>query len=898
MPKYRKARTRRRLSGETLPAYTPKIALRSIAGHVARTSETTTAWYRLPPQRWSFRSDSTRIELIQAIAGQYAELQGRWLHIRVTSRPYPIAEWAVAHHRQAGADRLPDVPGAQSWNDFVVGEQQQLHGHSMLEKEVYVGVEVRRRGAADVLVERAEPLLRKVAPKLLDAELMALDTEISYLDNLMAGRGMQARPATPLEMRWLLQRSCMLGLPAPDGLAGVGDGVWDGTDIAAFTDGATAWCEDPYAPTVTVRGRTGKAADVERHVAVLSVGLMQPQDIPRSELPWMVRTDALPFQIEWSARIYVRTPEEVQSELTRNMAKVTSQVRHYSDEHGLEPPQSLARQFARAHDIDDELSGTWGPLNTRVRGWWRIAVSGASRTEALQRAQQVVDLYKPKVAIEHPEAQYALYREFIPGEPLASQAYQRRGSVQWAAAAVPAAAAEVGDRRGILLGETASTSRRPVAWDPWASQELRDGSGLTALVAGLGGGKSFLGAGIVYKTLRAGAYWTVLDPSGPLAALCELPELRPYAKAINLLQAEPGTLNPYRVVPEPRKEFFAGSADPEGEYRRERSRAAAERRRLCLDVLKGILPYELAHKPETDIVLMHAVRATGGSPLNHPGLVIDRLKSHPNEDLVQHSHAVYEFLDEARDRLELLIPRSPESDPYRNMREDHRLTVLTMPGLILPHQGQPRQDWTDTEALGVELLSLAAWLTQRRVYSGDSSYTARTGRAWKHARKGVWIDEAFFLSDVPTGRALMNRFTRDSRKWNVRVLLSSQIPGDLLKIDGFSSLLDSVFVGSLDDAQVQADALRLLRVPQGAGYERVLSQLAGRRATANKRGDEGEPRQFIFNDGAGGIERIRIDFSGPHLAQLRQALNTTPNSKSVTKLQLLPTLSTQKEGAA
>ena len=99
-----------------------------------------------------------------------------------------------------------------------------------------------------------------------------------------------------------------------------------------------------------------------------------------------------------------------------------------------------------------------------------------------------------------------------------------------------------------------------------------------------------------------------------------------------------------------------------------------------------------------------------------------------------------------------------------------------------------REHWTDAESLGVEMLNLAAWLTQRSIYERP-----------KDTRKGVWIDEAFFLSEVPTGRVLMNRFARDSRKWNVRVLLSSQIPADFLRIQGFVALLDSVFVGRLDD---------------------------------------------------------------------------------------------------
>ena len=39
------------------------------------------------------------------------------------------------------------------------------------------------------------------------------------------------------------------------------------------------------------------------------------------------------------------------------------------------------------------------------------------------------------------------------------------------------------------------------------------------------------------------------------------------------------------------------------------------------------------------------------------------------------------------------------------------------------------------------------------------------------------------------------------------------------------------------------------------------------------------PRQFIFGDGAGGVERIRIDFSGTHLEHLRGAMDTTPDAQ-------------------
>ncbi|CAL9628113.1 ATP-binding protein [Saccharothrix mutabilis] len=854
----------RRLPGEqAVPSYTPSIAARSIDGHLLRTGQEVYAWYKLAPQRWSFRSDSQRQDLIAAIAGQYAELQGRWMHLRVTTRPYPIRMWAEAHVHNA-VRRLPDTPGTLSFDDYMVGEQQQLMGRSMAEKEVYLGVQVQTRNMMDRAVERAAPVLRKVFPDAVDAELVAIESEIDHLDQVIGSAGLEGRPVTAEEMSWLMHRSCSLGLPAPRNLPAVPGAPWEPEDLASFTDAAD-FHQDPYAPTVTVRGRTGSNAGIKRHVAVLTVGLMHGLQIPEVDDPWVQRSDRLPAAVEWSARIYVRRPEEVSGELQRQMSKVRSQVRHYTDEHELEPPQSLARQASRVLEIDDEMTSGFTALGTRVRSWWRLAVSGPTEREALRLAQALLDLYKPKVAIEHPEAQYAIAREFIPGEPLSSSAYLRRGSVLWAASAVPTATAEVGDRRGILLGETVTATRRPVAWDPWMAQELRDASGLTAMVAGLGAGKSFLGGGIVYKTLRSGAHWTLLDPSGPLAALCDLPELRPYARPINLLNAQPGILNPYRVVAEPQLEHFMDEEDPERAWRRERALAAATRRRLVLDVLTGLLPFEVARLPQTRIVLLRAVRTVGGRPDAHPGMVFEALRRDASE---HHEHAVVvaDFLDEMRERMSLLIPEQ-DADPYNEQRDD-RLTVLTMAGLNLPKDGVGREHWTDAEALGVEMLNLAAWLTQRSIYERP-----------KDLRKGVWIDEAFFLSEVPTGRVLMNRFARDSRKWNVRVLLSSQIPADFLKIQGFVTLLDSVFVGRLDDDQAQADALRLLKVPVGAGYEQVVASL-GRRPGGARTATERDraPRQFIFGDGAGGVERIRIDFSGPHLEHLRNALDTTPDA--------------------
>jgi hypothetical protein len=859
----------RSLAGESgLPKFTSSINLRSIDGHITRTGTQVMAWYRLAPQAWSFRSDAQRELLIHQIAAQLGELQGRWLHLRVTTRPYPVHMWAEAFDHNA-LGRPPDVAGALGWDGFLEGEQRHLMGLSMSDKEVFLGVEVSGRGTLDRWMERSAPVLGKLVPGAVEAELNALHSEVRHVDDLVGGTGLDAVPALADDIAWLMHRSCSLGLPAPRTLAvGPGGGAsrWESEDLAAFTDGVEL-AQEPYAPTVRVTGRL-RSQSVTRHVAVLSIGLMDGLRIPEVDDPWMQRSDRLSFPVEWSARMYIRRPEEVTGELQRQMGKVRSQIRHYTHDHDLDPPMSLARQADRVLEIEDELSGGLTQTNTRLYGWWRIAVSGRDESEAISRAQQVLEVYRPKVSVEHPEAQYRYAREFIPGEPLASTAYRRRGSVTWAAAGVPAATAAVGDRRGIMLGETCTATRRPVAWDPWMAQEVRRASGLTAIVGGLGSGKSFLTGLIVYKTLRAGAQWTVLDPSGPLARLTELPELAPFSRHINLLRADPGILNPYRVVAEPKPEHFVEEEDAERAWRRERSLAAATRRRLVLDVLTGLLPFDVARLPQTRIVLLRAVREVGGAPDRHPGQVIEALRRHAR-DGEDHAGVVADFLEERRElpQAALLFPDETRDDPWHADRE-YRLTVLTMQGMTLPRPGSPREEWTDNEQLAVELLNLASWLTQRTIYDAN-----------RNLRKGVALDESHFLSQVPTGKVLIDRLARDSRKFNVRALFASQLAGDLLRVSGFASLVNAVFVGRTDDDEAQAEALRLLRVPTGVGYEGMLSTLSPRPRHDDRPDDT--PRQFVFADGHGGVEKIRIDLEAPHLAHLSEVLDTNPDAARV-----------------
>ena len=60
-----------------------------------------------------------------------------------------------------------------------------------------------------------------IFPDAVDAELVALDSEVEHLDQVLGSAGLEGRPVTAEEMSWLMHRSCSLGLPAPRNMPAV-----------------------------------------------------------------------------------------------------------------------------------------------------------------------------------------------------------------------------------------------------------------------------------------------------------------------------------------------------------------------------------------------------------------------------------------------------------------------------------------------------------------------------------------------------------------------------------------------------------------------------------------------------------------------------------------------------
>jgi len=829
-----------------------ELALTEIAGHLTFTPHTVTAWYGLPEVRWAFRPDGDREALLVAISEQYAGLAGFRLHLRRTTKPFAADLWARALDHNT-ARPLPDVAGAPGWGDHLVGAQRHLQQMNHAEGQTFLGITFARRTLGDTFVERLGGLFRRGTG---DGERRRWARTVEQFDEVLGAFGMRGRRVTAAELEWLLYRSVALCMSPPTGSSGSAAsgstrGEWSQGDLLALTEQIERY-RSPYGSTIRLVNRlTGE----ERHVAVLAVGRMEPLEIPERHEPWLHFHERLPWPIELSSRVDVLGPGDSFRNLEHRLRMIRSQQLDYA-EHGMDAPPELERLAQRALVLGDEMTTGLPVDSSRVHGWHRLAVSAPTREECLERARRVTQLYQRelRVSLQHPKGQEALAREFIPGEPLAHTGYLRRMPVRLLAAALPQAAAGVGDRRGDLIGRTAGTSRRPVFLDLHFPMEVRERSGLAVFVAEPGGGKSTLLGALGYLAARRGVQVTLLDPSGPLARLCAMPELRPFSRVLNLTGSEQGTLAPYALIPTPQRTHFAVGPAGDREFGIAASNARAERRMLVQDICSMLVPPQVAREASTATALRHAVRTVPAEESSTLDDVVSCLQASADVDAQELGNLL---LDTAEMPLALLFFGSP---PPGTLGDDAALTVITMAGLRLPDLKIEREYWSAEEQLALPMLHTAHRLAVRRCYGGTME-----------SRKLVGLDEAHFMEGWRSGRSFLVRLARDSRKWNLAALVASQNPRDILGLD-VQNLVSTVFVGRIaEDAEIAAEALRLLRVPVDDGYEAVLASLSPVEAGSSSRLGF---REFVMRDVDGRVQKIRVDVSW--VPGLLDHLDTTP----------------------
>jgi hypothetical protein len=821
------------------PAPVVDLQLREVVDNLTFTGSTVTAWYSVPEQVWAFRPDSDREMYLTAVAEQFAGLAGTRLHLRRTTRPYPVGQWAAHLYRSATR-----VVGEMALAGHVTAAARHLETAEYAEGQTLLGVTIARRHIGDAAIE----FLRVKAGRggVARSERARLLAKIAKFTDLLKPFGLGAVPATPSQLAWLLYRSVGLGLTPPDRRAtSLGP-----EDIMALTEHIDRYRTRYGSTTRLVNRQTGE----ESFVAVLTVGRMEPLEIPQVHDPWLHLAEEMSWPVEISSRVDVLGPGDATRSLNHRLLMIRNQQGHHA-EHGLDVPPELGRLAERAVQVGDEVATGLPVDSSRVHGWHRLAVAGPTEQVALERAEDLKRLYqqRARIALQHPKDQAMLSREFIPGEPVADTGYLRRMSVKLFAASAPQATAAVGDGRGDLLGYTAGTGRRPVMWDPHFPTEIRERSGLAVFISEPGGGKSTLIGSIGYLAAVRGVQVTLLDPSGPLARLADMPLMRGRAQVLNLVGAHRGTLAPYALIPTPQRIDFEPGERGEHLYDVAVTNARSERRTLVLDIAMMLLPPQVARTERAATLLRHAARQV---PAEETSALEDLV------DVLRHGDGgASELADLLTDAAELQLARLLFGQPPAGaLGSDAPLTVITMAGLRLPDMSIERDLWSVEESLALPMLHLAHRLAVRRCYAGDP-----------HRRKLVALDEAHVLQGWRSGRSFLVRLARDSRKWNLAALVASQNPSDILDLE-VQNLVSTVFAGRIAaDPEIAAQALRLLRLPADAGYEETLAALS--QADPNSTSRLGF-REFVMRDVDGRVQKIRVDVS--YVEQLLDHLDTTP----------------------
>ncbi|EME19369.1 ATP-binding protein [Rhodococcus triatomae] len=885
-----------------------RLALIGVEGNVTRTRRQSTAWFVQPPGPWNMRPVGKQRRYIQneaLVVANLAESGVTGLHRRLVRTPWPVRQWAQSH--DAWAEPIADVPGALSWADYLRGQQHAMLWGNPTQKGRYWGVELPPRS---VLAQGLDTVGQWLVP-VIDAPLLgsfarlvvkwareaflneqkAIADHLATIERHLSGQGVNAKPANAAQMDYLLLRSASLGLPLDaDGVIS-GGGDWEESDVAALED-LTNLELTPGDGYTTVRGQVG-GRDYTGYAIVLTVGRMAPLPIPEKMLPWQVIGDPSGEPLEWSERVTLKTKGQTLRNLRRLTDRIESQFDHYTVEHDQVAPPELAEQHALAQQVISDIEEDHSGLSVRTEGFYRVLVVGSTPEEAKEKVSLLQEMYSPRIRLEHEHGQYQLLREFIPGEPLANVAHCRRMNVEALSAGMAAVGDRIGDRTGVVIGQTASIAPRPAVWDLFAAHEKKHKSGLTPIVAVPGSGKTFLAGVLVYQAVRAGAYGVVLDPSGPLKKLAQLPEFRGIAEvqALTGRTSRPGSLNPYRVIVDPRPgdpEYdpasidYADDADPvaaaQAQYEADVRAAQAERISVAVSVLKMMLtPARIEHE-WTETVLQTAANMVGGQRHHNLREVLDAIAhigaDDENVDLRSCARSVHQDLSMMSDLAEarVLFPeRGTTGDADDFVADGIRLTVLTMPGLQLPPEGTDPSQWTPQQRMAGPLMHMAAWMANRLVYELP-----------RYERKVLFLDENKYLEQTGAGRTLNLRIARDSRKYKVRALVCSQLPDDYLGVDGTddkSALTYEVIIGDLGgNAHAIDGALKLLNLPAGEGYESLLAGLGGGGEDTLDEDTDTEhldqARRFVVKM-ADDIELIRSDWTHfVHLAHVFEALDS------------------------
>lgn len=816
--------------------------------HLALTPEGVWAFFALGGQDWMNRTPAHRAKILSATTHRWAELAGHEIYLRGITNPFPHKSYGRRLYEDYPG-RLPDREGARTWGDYV--DAAQIHTIRLGARSSAAVLGVRLSDYAKLTDEQLALITStRALPERL-GEVEQLRRKLRSITETIGRDGFDGKPLDARSLAWLTHASVGIGAPVPATLiAGDREG-WSNEAIPGFTNPVYP-TSAPYARSVRVR-TLRESVEYDRHVVILHGEHWDERSDPASgaQLPSLAFTQTFGYEVHYVYRGMMVPGRDLKAAATLDRRKAKNIAAHH-EEHDDDAPAEVRRGIARAREVEDEVSTGRDEIATRFRGIVLFAVHADSEDDALEHAANltVEAADKQGMTLAHEYGQFAYYRAFIPGEPAPMIGHVTQQPVYFLATAVPNISTAGGDAGGMLIGNIAG-GHDVFRFDPFGGAR-RNTSNVVAFLGDQGAGKSSLAGAIADFTASAGIRTVCYDPSGPWAALTKMPHLEKDARHLDLTSARRGTLIPHLMIPEPRREDYVD----QDEYVTAREEAKADRKELCIDAFRELLPYRMVSNDQTGAVtgtIEQAVAEIGGDYGTDPWQIVDRI-----EQLGDTGKLIAQRL---RDRASLrdgglVFPepgREVDDEHVRRMMEQATLTVITMNGLTLPPKGQPdRSTWDRKAQQSVPILHLGAHFANRVIYADKKP-------------KAVLSDElGISTGGTSAFGSFVTRASFDSRKWQALVGLVMQNPNILTNLDEqISNLVGSAWIGRMSEEAARA-SLPLLRLREDSGYHEGIQTL--------------EQGEFMVRDWKQRVRKVRVDRDWWH-QDLIDALDTTPEGE-------------------
>jgi hypothetical protein len=501
---------------------------RAMAGNLMWTRMGTVwATWRLSPMPYGFRPDKDKNAVRAAHRALLRSLPGEALFLSTSAALDPVSVV------QRMVDGIP-LQNCPEWADECEATLHTLDQIALGHRTFWLSVPLREGSRVGSINEPLRAALDTFRDQLslprggIPKPILEARTKQAHKIESSIPAIFHPQPATVAQMVWLYQHALHrgvyadVGLPGPnenhDSLTSPHHGVpWQ--DAVLDEGGRTDLDRAELKSWNPLKRKYLKVTQLDDPDAPSYQALLTLADTPADGMTfpgseYLGRVDDCGVEVDWAARLQIRSREQVLSRNRRAVANLNDQFHQQGVAQRTTGLHALERS---AHDLAEyEALMSADDLEMEVEATVIFCVSGNTAELTLEQARLLQAYYGASgYKVMHPLGnQEDLWWAMLPGTPLSRVAreFAQITTTTSFSATVPFVSTEIGDSRGSLLGFNITTGLTGVVHhDPAGATSRLDVSGSLAIAGELGAGKSVALKKIAADTVDRGGRFVALD---------------------------------------------------------------------------------------------------------------------------------------------------------------------------------------------------------------------------------------------------------------------------------------------------------------------------------------------------------------------------------------------------